>query len=263
MNRFWTVIKGELLHIFCSKVFWIVFAIVVFFQPLLAVLSANETVRIGLDASPATHPDLFQALPPLDYLGFYDIIPFGLPAMITLGAVTGSGEYKHHRLRTTFLCCSNRILVFITKLLAVLISSSFIAIVSIYVTIAATHTTLGHLGLHPIFLSSTAWSLVAHSIVLWVAATLIAFAIGTLGRNMILPLIFLIPQLYANSPYLVSKWQWPAYLPVTSGIQLLSTPSDPVTYEPVKGGIALGLWVLVLLLAAGSSFIRRDVGGIY
>ena len=55
-------------------------------QPLLGLLEADQLLSIGLDATPATHPDLLEAMPPLDYFGF-DAALFGVLPIVIWGGI--------------------------------------------------------------------------------------------------------------------------------------------------------------------------------
>ncbi len=114
MTTFSRTIRFELIKICSSRVWWVICALVVVIQPLLALITAKSYVQIGLDATPETHPQLVEALPPLDYFGF-DIVPFGLLLMVVFGGIIGASEYKHHTLRTTLLSQSSRIKVFFVR----------------------------------------------------------------------------------------------------------------------------------------------------
>lgn len=265
MNNFVRIVKVEFFNIVARKSWWIVLGLVVIVQPLLAMMNASELVIIGLDASPATHPDLdlVQAIPPLEYLGFDDIVPFGSLPMVVLGGLIGASEYRNHNLRVTLLCCSHRISVFMAKLIAILTSITIISFLSIYLTIMVTHATLGALGLNPFTLSPITWAFIAYSILTWMLLTLLAFSIGMVSRNAIVPFIFLIPQIYGLAHYVASKWSLGEYLPVTAGKLLIATPTNPLSHDPIKGGLILGTWTILLLLGAMYSFVRRDVGGAY
>lgn len=263
MNNFVCIVKVEFFKIVARKSWWMVLGLVVIVQPLLAMMSSSELVKIGLDASPATHPDLVQAIPPLEYLGFDDIVPFGLLPMVVLGGLIGASEYRNHNLRVTLLCCSNRISVFLAKLIAILTSITIISFLSIYLTIMVTHAKLGALGLNPFTLSPITWAFIAYSILTWMLLTLLAFSIGMLSRNAIVPFIFLIPQIYGLAHYVASKWSLGEYLPVTAGELLMASPTNTLSHDPIKGGFILGAWTILLLLGAMYSFVRRDVGGAY
>lgn len=263
MNNFGNILKVEFFKIVSNKAWWIVFGLVVFLQPLFAMISAKEIVTMGLEASPATNPYLAQALPPLEYLGFYDVVPFGLLPMVVLGGIIGASEYKNHHFRTTLLCCSNRKKVFFAKVVSISITSTLISAIAIYLTIVVTHISLGDLGLNPLTLSLITWKFIIYAILEWTLLTVLAFAIGVLSRNVIIPLVFLIPQIYGLAPYLASKWSWGEFLPVTAGKFLTATPTDTLANDPVKGGIILGFWTISLLIGAMYSLVHRDLGGGY
>lgn len=263
MKNFICIVKVELFKIISSKSWWIIFGLVLFLQPLLAMISAKEIVRMGLDASPATHPELAQALPPLDYLGFYDVVPFGLLPMVVLGGILGGSEYRHHQLRTTLLCNSARKTVFLAKVVSFLISSTILSVLAIWLTITVTHASLGELGLKPISLSPITWKFIAYASLEWELLMLLAFSLGLLSRSRIVPLLFLIPQIYGLATYMAERWTWGEYLPVAAGKLLTATPTDSLMHNPAKGGLIVGIWTIIFLFGAMASFIHRDVGGAY
>lgn len=262
MSKLAGMIKIECSKIVLSKAWWIVFGLVLIVQPLFAKISAAELVKMGLDATPMTNPELAQALPTVEYLGLYDIVPFGLIPMVVLGGIIGASEYQHHQLRTTFLYCSNRFVIFAAKVVSVLICSLLLSGTAIWLTTVVTHLSLGSLGLNPWVLSPITWRFIGFAALEWSLLTLLAFAMGLLSRNVIVPLLFFIPQIYGLASLLASWW-WGEYLPVTAGLFLTAVPTDALPHNPVKGGLILGGWVLVLLLSCGNRFLRRDVGGAY
>lgn len=262
MKTFSRTIRFELIKICSSRVWWVICALVVVIQPVLALISAKSFAEMGLDATPETHPKLAEALPPLDYLGF-DAVLFGLLPMVVFGGILGASEYKHHILRTTLLCQSSRIKVFCAKVLALLISSTFISTFTIFFTISITHFGLGKLGLHPFYLSTIAWRFIGFSVLYWILLTILSFGIGMLFRNAIVPLVFLVPQVYNLGNYLAQKWEWGGYLPVAVGNLLVAIPTDPFEHNPLKGGIVLLIWVILTLITSYYTFIRNDVGGKY
>ncbi|AZK46080.1 ABC transporter permease [Paenibacillus lentus] len=255
-------IQFELIKICSSRVWWVICALVVVIQPLLALIVAKSYLQIGLDATPETHPELIEALDPLDYLGF-EVPTSGLLAMVIFGGIIGASEYKHHILRTTLLCQSSRIKVSSAKVLALLICSTFISFLSIYATISTMHFGLGELGLHPFYLSTIAWQFIGFSALNWILLTTLSFGIGMLFRNAIVPLAFLVPQVYNLGEYLAQRWEWGGYLPVAAGNILVATPTAPYEHDPLKGGIVLLIWVTLALITSFYAFIRSDVGGKY
>lgn len=262
MKTFSRTVQSELIKICSGRVWWIICVLVVVLQPLLALIVAKSYAQIGLDATPETNPDLAEALPPLDYLGF-EMVLFGLLPMVVLGGITGASEYRHHMLRTTLLCQSSRIKVFCAKVLALLICSTFISFLSISATISTTHIGLGESGLHPIYLSTITWQYIGYSALDWILLTVLSFGIGMLFRNAIIPLAFLVPQVYNLGKYLAQRWEWGEYLPVAAGNLLFATPTDPYEHDPLKGGIVLLIWVILTLITSYYAFTRSDVGGKY
>ncbi|WP_019637690.1 ABC transporter permease [Paenibacillus fonticola] len=262
MNNFSRTIRFELIKICSSRVWWVICALVVVIQPLLALIAAKSYLQIGLDATPETHPQLAVALPPVDYIGF-SVVTFGLLWMVIFGGMIGASEYKHHHLRTTLLCQSSRIKVFCAKVLALLICSAFISFVAIYATTSITHLGLGELGLHPFYLSTIAWQFIGYSVLVWIILTLLSFGIGVLFRNAIIPTAFFIPQFYIIGIYLVERWEWGKYFPVAASLLLVASPTDPYEHDPLKGGIVLLIWVTLALITSYYAFIRSDVGGKY
>lgn len=262
MKTFYRTIRFELIKICSSRVWWVICALVIVIQPLLALIAAKSFTQIGLDATPETQPELAEALPPLDYLGF-DVVPFGLLPMIVFAGIIGASEYKHHQLRTTLLCQSSRIKVFCAKVLALVICSTFISFIAISATISITHFGLGKLGLHPLYLSTIAWQFIGYSVLDWILLTILSFGIGMLLRNAIVPLVFLVPQVYNLGRYLAQRWEWGDFLPVAAGNLLFATPTDPFEHDPLKGGIVLLIWVILALIISCYAYIRSDVGGKY
>ncbi|MNP53104.1 hypothetical protein D3C76_1475500 [compost metagenome] len=122
---------------------------------------------------------------------------------------------------------------------------------------------MGALGLHPFYLSPIAWQFIGFSVLDWILLTILSFGIGMLFRNAIVPLVFLVPQVYLLGGYLAQRWEWGEYLPVAAGNLLFATPTAPFEHDPLKGGIILLTWVMLTLITSYYAFIRSDVGGKY
>lgn len=262
MTSMMSALRTQFSNIMTKRIWSVVGILVFLIQPLLAFISAKQLVQIGLDATPETHPQLAQALPTLDYFGF-EVTGFGLMAMVALGAILGAEEYKNHQLRTSLLCHSNRKLLFFSKGFVMLFNLAIVSFISIFLTIMSTHIALGDLGLDPFKLSKSAWIFMGYVIADWLLLTLLAFYLGMIFRNSILPLIFLAPQFYIVGIYLMKHYSWGIYLPVAAGQLLTATPTDTLLHDPVKGSMILILWTLTSFLGAMYCFTRRDVGGRY
>lgn len=259
---FLRTVYSEWLKLFNSRGWWIVFGLVLLLQPLLGLLEANQLVSIGLDATPATYPDLLEAIPPLDYFGF-DTALFGLLPIVIWGGINGASEYKHHNLRTTVLSNNKRVELFFAKLLVMVVSTALVGLLSIYITVGITHVGLGELGLNPISLSRVAWNFIGYTGLNWMLVTILSFSIGVLCKNVIIPLVFLVPQIYNLGDYLAQRWSWGAYLPVAAGNLIIATPVKSYPHDPMKGITILLVWIIITLLIAFYSFIHSDIGGEY
>lgn len=262
MKTFSRTVQFELIKITSSRVWWVICALVVIVQPFLAYIVAKSYAQMGLDATPETHPGLAEALPPLDYIGLESVL-FGLLPMVVFGGIIGVSEFKHHELRTTLLCQSSRIQVFGAKVIALLVCTTLLSLITIWATISITHVGLGEEGLHPLYLSTIAWQYIFFAAFSWILLTILSFGIGMLFRNALVPLVFLVPQVYNLGNYLAQRWEWAEYLPVAAGNILFATPTDPFEHDPLKGGMILLIWVMVALGTSYLTFVRSDVGGKY
>lgn len=260
--RFARTVYTEFSKLINSRGWWIILALVILLQPIFGLLEASQLVAIGLDATPETHPELLEAIPPLDYFGF-DATQFGLLPIVIWGGISGASEYKNHNLRSTLLYSSKRLELFSSKLSALMVSTIAVSFVSIFATVAVTHIGMGDLGLDPLTLTPIAWTFIGYTIIQWTLLTILSFSIGLLCRNMIVPLVFLVPQIYNFGNYLAEKWSWGNYLPVAAGNLITATPVKSTPQDPLKGVLILFLWISITLIMAGYSFVRSDVGGKY
>lgn len=262
MKSFCRAVRYEFFKLFSSRVWWIVAGLVLIIQPLLALIDISTVVQYGLDATPEQYPELALEFPPVEYMGI-DIMLFGQMAVVILGAILGASEYKNHELRTTILCINKRSVIFSAKLFTVTASSFVLSFVAAYLTIAATHIGLGNLGLNPIILSTVTWQYIGYAVLNWVLLTVLSLGLGMLFRNAIIPLIFLIPQVYNLGNFLANKWEWGKYLPVAASNLLIAVPTDNFAHNPLMGGVILSLWAAAVLLIAYCRFARSDLGGTY
>lgn len=260
--RFARTVYTEFSKLINSRGWWLILALVILLQPIFGLLEANQLVDIGLDATFETHPELLEAIPPLDYFGF-DATPFGLLPIVIWGGISGASEYKNHNLRSTLLYSSKRLELFSSKIFALLVSTIAVSFISTFITVAVTHIGMGGLGLDPLTLSPVAWMFIGYTVIQWTLLTALSFSIGLLCRNMIVPLVFLVPQIYNLGNYLAERWSWGNYLPVAASNLITATPVKSMPHEPLKGMLILVLWLSTILIMAGYSFVRNDVGGKY
>ncbi|BDR58700.1 ABC transporter permease [Xylocopilactobacillus apicola] len=245
------ILRSECLKIISSRSFWVILVLAIVLQPLMGLMEIKEIVKIGLDATPATNPELTEAIGPLKYLGF-DVTDLGLMPIVVWGAIMGAQEFRNHNLRTTLLSVNNRVKILAGKIGAFSFLTVLIAFFSIYLTVGITHVFLGSKGLNPILLSSATWQHLGLTVINWLLLSLISFGLGFICRTPIIPLVFMIAQMYG----MTDKWTWGHYLPVAAGNDLLSVHS----FNSIM--ILLG-WLIISITLAYYSFIRLDLGGKY
>ena len=125
------------------------------------------------------------------------------------------------------------------------------------------HLALGKEGLHPILLNQAAWSHLLWKALATALLGLLSFLLGLLGRTMLLPLLFLVPQLYNLGNYLAAHTSWGAYLPQPAGELFAATPTSQYTNNPLQGLLILGAWSLVIGGMTSLRFLKTDLGGRY
>ncbi|MDO5499913.1 MAG: hypothetical protein Q4F67_09560, partial [Propionibacteriaceae bacterium] len=129
---------------------------------------------------------------------------------------------------------------------------------SMGVAIMITHAAAGD-GIHPMLLTGRIWELIGGLVASWTLTALIAFALGTLARTAIIPLIALMPLVVGLGSFLAGIWAPAKYLPIVAGDALYAPPGGADTLEPLTGGLVQLAWAAALLTVAGIAFVRRDV----
>ncbi|MGT2785425.1 ABC transporter permease [Streptococcus merionis] len=252
-------ILSEFLKIIYNKATQIVLPIIIILQPMLAYMSAKQVLYVGLDATPETDSNLLEAIPPIEYIGF-DTILIGLFAMIILGAVFGSLEFKKNSLRTTLLLQPNKMIFFKSKMLVSMLFIFFMSFISIFISIACSQYALGASGLNPIILNSKVWYFIILGTISWTLITMLSYFVAFLFKTSVAPLIFLIPQLYNIGEFLADRISIARFLPISLGQDLIATTPSRLTSVPAISIALLGLWVVLVATIGYYRFIRIDVG---
>lgn len=250
---------SEFLKIIYNKATQIVLPVIIIVQPALAYISAKQILYVGLEATPETDSNLLEAIPPIEYIGF-DTILIGLFAMIILGSILGSSEFKKNSLRTTLLLQPNKMIFFKTKLLVSIIFVFIISFLSIFISIACSQYALGVSGLNPINLNSKVWYFIILGTISWTIVTMLSYFIAFLFKNSVAPLIFLIPQLYNIGEFLADRINIARFLPISLGQDLIATTPSRLTTTPGISVALLSLWVVLVAFIGYYRFIRKDVG---
>ncbi len=202
-------------------------------------------------------PRLFGETPPPEFYGF-TMAGFGYTFIVVLGALWAASEYGGTRqIATTLTATPRRGRIIAVKAALLAVTTAVIAFLTMGGAIMITHAAADD-GIHPILLTPRIWELIGGLTAAWTLTALIAFALGTLARTAIVPLLVLLPLVVGLGSFLAGIWNVVAYFPITSGSALYTPPGSAGVLEPGLGGLVHLAWALVLLAAAGLAFTRRD-----
>lgn len=107
-------LHSEILKLLYKRATHIVLFLILVFQTFLANIGASQIVSVGIHATPETNPELAEAIPPIEFLGF-DVTLVGVFFMIILGSIYGAEEYKDTAIRTSLLSNTNRSTFLVSK----------------------------------------------------------------------------------------------------------------------------------------------------
>lgn len=184
---------------------------------------------------------------------------FGYVLVVVLAALWAGSEYgSGMQIRTSLMATPKRGRLFLTKALLLAVGVGIIAFVTMTGTIIITHMASTS-GLDPWKLSPEIWKHLGGVTLAWILTGIISFAIGSLARTAILPLLLITPLVIGIGDFFATFWSGARYLPVAAGASMYSDPAAGTYLTPVTGGIVQGFWALGLLSVAYVSFCRRDV----
>ena len=262
MKETMSLLHSEWLKICSTKAFRVSMAFMLLLVPAVSWLEGRQYLSVGLDATPDTVPGLAEAIDPLEYLGLNGASMGGM-VLVILAGILGATEFQSHSLRTSLLACNNRLKLLVGKILTFGLFSLIISLLSIYLSYIVMHLALGKEGLHPILLNQAAWSHLLWKALATALLGLLSFLLGLLGRTMLLPLLFLVPQIYNLGNYLAAHTSWGAYLPQPAGELFVATPTSQYANNPLQGLLILGAWILVIGGMTSLRFLKTDLGGRY
>ncbi|MGN0395047.1 MAG: hypothetical protein ACI4EF_06765 [Coprococcus sp.] len=253
---------SELVKLYCSKVCKIVMLLVIGVQGFLAYIAAKQILSVGLEATPETCPELIEAMPPIEFMGF-DVVMFSTIPMIVLGSICGASEYKMHSLRTTLLSIGKKSRVFFAKTFSITLAAFILSLVSVIVTITITHITFGEAGLIPIVFNSTVWKHIYLSVTAITLLTVLAYVFGFLCRTTVFPMMFLIIQAYNIGDILAEHFAICRLLPVSLVNRLIVSSESILTPHPILNIAWLLVWIVVTGVAGFLMFNKSDLRGEY
>ena len=262
MKETMSLLHSEWLKICSTKAFKVSMTFMLLLVPVVSWLEGRQYLSIGLDATPETVPNLINAIDPLEYLGLNGA-SMAVMVLVILAGILGAMEFKSHSLRTSLLTCNNRLKLLVGKLMTFTCFSLATSFLSIYFSYMVMHLALGKEGLDPILLNQAAWSHLLWKALATALLGLLSFLLGLLGRTMLLPLLFLVPQIYNLGNYLAAHTSWGAYLPQPAGELFAATPTSQYANNPSQGLLILGAWLLVIGGMTSLRFLKTDLGGRY
>ncbi|WP_158253834.1 hypothetical protein [Cryobacterium sp. N22] len=220
----------------------------------------SEVAATGGDlagATSATNPQLYSAQPlPVEYQGF-DMMNIGLILMIALGALYAGSEYRNGLLRSSLIADPHRLRLFATRAAVLAVVVAVTAIVAMGGGTVLRHLALGDQGLAPLAFPPLVWRNIGGVALTWTVLALLAFAIGVLARNAILPLVVIVPLSVGLGDFLITLWAPARFVPPAAGASLY-TPADGTHLAAAAGAIVLVAWAGVAVVLAGIVFRRRD-----
>lgn len=246
--------RSEIGKLLTSRATWIITLITVLGTWPMAWTNASSGADLPLD-----DPRLFSSEPiPLEYQGF-EMAGFGYVLVVALAALWAGSEYgSGEQIRTTLLATPQRLRVFLVKASLLAVAVAVLAFVTMTGTIIITHSATAS-EVDPWALTPEIWANIGGVTLAWTNTALITFAIGTLARTAILPLILITPLVIGIGDFLASIWAGAKYLPTTAGAALYSDSNTGDYLWPAMGGFVQAIWALGLLVIAAVVFERRDL----
>jgi len=179
--------------------------------------------------------------------------------MLIIGILAAGGEFRHRTIVPTLLATPDRTWLFVVKVAVVTVFGAVFSAVIFGLGLGTVAGTLAAHGIH--HLPAQTGRLYFGSVIAGACFGMIGAALGALTRNTVGAIVAAIAWaifveqiiLQAVAPSL-EKW-----LPVGASLGLTNPPSASVL-PPALAGLVLIGYAAVLLIAASTSTIRRDVG---
>lgn len=248
------LVRSEATKLLTARSTWILTLVTILGTWPMAWMNSASTTDL-----PADSELLFSSTPiPPEYQGL-EMAGFGYVLVVVLAALWAGSEYgSGKQIRTTLLATPKRLRVFVAKAVLLAALTAAIAFVTMTGALMITHAT-GDTGIDPWMLSPVIWTNIGGVTLAWTMTALIAFAVGTLARTMILPLLLIVPLVIGIGDFLAGFWEGATFLPTTAGAAMYSDPASGGYLDPALGGFVQMAWAAVLLIAAAVAFTRRDL----
>ncbi|MBY7141906.1 ABC transporter permease [Virgibacillus sp. NKC19-3] len=195
-------------------------------------------------------------------------LSIGVLGAIVIGGIAIGSEYVTEgedsaggrQITTSLIAIPSRTQLLLAKVGATAISTvvlAIFAIVSVFTTIYLIS------GSEILTFNGEMLARMVGVVVYWVLMALFTFGLTVLTRNAIIPIgVMVINSSAVTVTFLLTRMTPLAtYLPDMAGQKMFIHGSDTgMELAPIAGGVIMGAWVVVLLIIAGFTFLRRDVG---
>lgn len=246
--------RSEATKLFTARPTWILALVTVLGTWPMAWTNSASTADL-----PADSELLFSSTPiPPEYQGL-EMAGFGYVLVVVIAALWAGSEYgSGKQIRTTLLATPQRLRVFTAKAVLLAALTAAIALLTMTGTLMITHAT-ADTGIDPWALNPAIWANIGGVALAWTMTALITFAVGSLARTMILPVILVVPLVIGVGDFLAGFWTGAKFLPTTAGAAMYSDPDSGGYLDPALGGVVQAAWTAALLVAAAIAFTRRDL----
>lgn len=242
-------LNAELSKLVSLPFVWIAFA--------AGLISPNViTIITSLDGSNAADID-----------GGFAELSIGVLGAIILGGIAVGSEFvtegedssSGRQITTSLIAMPSRIRLLIAKLGATTIITAILAIFAV-ISVFTTSKLIG--GPETWTFNKDMFIRMSGVVIYWILMALFTFGLTVLTRNAIIPIAAMVINVSAVSvTFLITRMTPLAmYLPDMAGQEMFIRGSRVMKLDPIVGGVVMGTWVFVLLIIAGFTFLRRDVG---
>lgn len=190
-------------------------------------------------------------------IGVLGAIILGVAAIGSEYTAEGEESAGSRQITTTLTAIPSRARLLVAKVAAVVIATALLALVAIALVFTTVHLLRGPDAPAP---SGDTFARAGGAAVYWVLMALLGFGLTVLTRNGIIPMAVLVANSSAVTVTYLLAQRIPAanYLPDLAGMRMFTTIRTGVDIDPLTGGLVMTAWVVVLLIAAGAVFTRRD-----
>ncbi len=124
-----------------------------------------------------------------------------------------------------------------------------------------THYVLGQDGLLLFSLNGTVWFYIFLASIAWTLLGLLAYIMALAFKTAIVPLLFLLPQVYNLGTFLANYISAAKFLPVALGQGLIATSPQILEHNSLQNILLLLFWNFSFLALAIYRLLKSDIVG--